>query len=300
MARQAGLDDIPNKDDENTAGVDAEDTAVLDEEDDEREEGAESDEDEDGEEGEHPDAATGKITPKMQKILDKRIAKEVTKRKTLEEAKAEAETKLAELNEEVESLRETRNREELEAAFSMGVEPAYLTKPENELLARHTKLEANLEWLEDHEEGYEGPGANGASIEWSAEQVRKMHREVERDLRKIDLDARDVRRRAMKQQLEDQKRGRELRLKEKLDAAKGKTPKAAAKAKEKARREAAERAAAEGEPGEGDERIPAGGTQPRREREPAGTTGIDAKAIAEADDPAEEYRRQQVKLASRK
>ncbi len=281
--RPAGLDAIPA---DVGTGVETADVGVVETDADDVAPEPEADADE-PEAEESDKEAGGALDPKTQAILDKRIGKEVGKRKAAEEARESSDTRLAEMQAELEGLKTESSREEMEAAFSMGIHPAYAAKPELETLQRHQALERQLLWLEDHEDGYEGPDASGNTVEWDEKQVRQFRRQVERQLRSIDLDARDIKKRATKQMLDDLKLGRETRLKGKLaNERKGKTTTTAA---DKAKAGAGDAGGDGG--GDDPDRIPGSG-QPAAEREKAGNTQVDLKAIEEADDPEEEYRRQ--------
>jgi hypothetical protein len=132
----------------------------------------------DGEEGTGTDKhAREKLSPEIQAVLDKRIGKEVAKRKALEDqvsaeqaAKAAAETERDEL------------RARLETA---GVKPVtgnteLFASPEA-LDAREAKVWDLLEFARQHSDGFDGDEKNGIPA-YTAEQMREAATRYEREL----------------------------------------------------------------------------------------------------------------------
>ena len=136
------------------------------------------DEDEDeGEKGTGTEKAREKLTPEVQEILDRRIGKEVAKRKTLEDqleaeraAKAEAEAE----------------REELRARLAAGETAAEEANPdlyasEEALEKREKKLWTLMKWAKQHPDGFDGDEKAGVPA-YTATQIRDAVGRYEEEL----------------------------------------------------------------------------------------------------------------------
>jgi hypothetical protein len=158
--------------------ADAGDGAAVDNAEGQEGEGDGEKSEDDGEEGTGTDKhAREKLSPEIQAVLDKRIGKEVAKRKALEDqvsaeqaAKAAAETERDEL------------RARLETA---GVKPVtgnteLFASPEA-LDAREAKVWDLLEFARQHSDGFDGDEKNGIPA-YTAEQMREAATRYEREL----------------------------------------------------------------------------------------------------------------------
>jgi hypothetical protein len=137
----------------------------------------EDDDEDEGEKGTGTEKAREKLTPEVQEILDRRIGKEVAKRKTLEDqleaeraAKAEAEAE----------------REELRARLAAGETAAEDANPdlyasEEALDKREKKLWTLMKWAKQHPDGFDGDEKAGVPA-YTATQIRDAVGRYEEEL----------------------------------------------------------------------------------------------------------------------
>jgi hypothetical protein len=133
---------------------------------------------EEGEEGTGTEKhAREKLSPEIQAVLDKRIGKEVAKRKALEDqvaaeqaAKAAAETERDEL----------RARLDTAGVKPVTGKPELFASPEA-LDAREAKVWELLEFARQHSDGFDGDDKNGIPA-YTAEQMREAATRYEREL----------------------------------------------------------------------------------------------------------------------
>lgn len=143
-------------------------------------EALESDEDaeEDDAEEDDSDEEAGKdeheaLPPEVQKALDKRIGKEVRKRKELEEQMALRDSRIADLEAELDAAKSGGS-----VPVPADVHPLMLVDSEADVQAFVKKTDEMLDWLEDHrDEGYEPEEGEG----YTPAQIRKRIREIERE-----------------------------------------------------------------------------------------------------------------------
>jgi len=132
-----------------------------------REEGAPADDPEEEE------LTKAKLTPAQQASVNKRIGKEVARRKSLEEELAAERTTVVELRSQ---LTENSGR----VAGSQGVNELYLVKNEGELDARVDKILQFRRWAREHKDGTEG-SADGKSPGYTAEEIADRLEELEEE-----------------------------------------------------------------------------------------------------------------------
>lgn len=152
--------------------------------------GEEAAEEPEGDEGDE-DEGTGtgktareKLSPEVQAILDKRIGKEVAKRKTLEdqvEAERSAKTAAEAERDELRARLET-------AAVQPAVGPAELYASAKAVEEREERVWNLLEFARKHADGFDGDEKNGIPP-YTAEQMRdaatRYERELFRDLPRV-------------------------------------------------------------------------------------------------------------------
>jgi len=140
-----------------------------------------------------------KFTAEQQEVFDKRLGKEVAKRKTAEEKAAKLEADLATANAAV-------DQGTVEAARGLAVAPEYLKTGEAEILKKDEQLTAFEDWAAENAEGYED-----GKVTYTAAQIRKRLQEVQREHFRVSMRAETIRERARQEMLEDIREGRKAR-----------------------------------------------------------------------------------------
>jgi hypothetical protein len=189
--------------DEPEEGEDAEAKA---DEDDDALEGEESDEDDEPEDAIEDGEIEGLPERSLRKI-NKRIGKLTRRRKEAEERAAAAQARLT----EIEAQNATLSSEHIQGAFAMGIPPEYVNEQEVKLLSRVQYLQDVRDWCLENFDGYEGDGSE-RDPSYTAKDIRRRYAEVDRELQSKSPQAIVLRTERLKQALEDQCSGRELRL----------------------------------------------------------------------------------------
>lgn len=164
------------------------------------EEAGEEAEEAEGEGEEAESEGPVKFTPAQQKVFDKRLGKEVAKRKTLED-------KVKALEADLESAKNTQDAGTIDAARSLQVMPEYLKPGEVEVLKRDEQMLAFEDWAADNADGYDD-----GKVSYTAAQIRKRLVEVQREHARIARRADEIRERAAREQKEDLLAGRKARM----------------------------------------------------------------------------------------
>jgi hypothetical protein len=125
------------------------------------------------EEPEKPDEP--EFTPEMQAAFDKRVGKEVRRRKELEEKLSDRDAKIADLELKLESK---------PAAVPANVHPLEMAESMDEFDKYEAKLDQQIETLEEYaEDGYEPEDGEGQS--YSAAEIHKRMRQLERERSRV-------------------------------------------------------------------------------------------------------------------
>ena len=132
-----------------------------------------------GDEGSEDDEGKKKLSPQLQEKIDKRIAKEVGKRKELEEKLSTSEEETGSLKEEVTALRSSAG------AKATGAHPLFFAENENEFDKREEKLLKFRAWARKNRNGYEGAGTD-EDPSYTAEEIQERLEQLE-DERQITL-----------------------------------------------------------------------------------------------------------------
>jgi len=124
-----------------------------------------------------------RLTPEQQAAVDRRIGKEVAKRKSLEEQLEAAQEETEGLRTELESARNT-------ATAAAGVHPLLAAESEKDLNDFDVYLDQVEDWTTTHWDGYEGTDEK-KDPSYTAEQVRARHAQLRKERRLLDR-ARDL------------------------------------------------------------------------------------------------------------
>lgn len=153
---QTDEEDNQNAEEESEAGEENEENA------DDNENEAEEDDDEKVEDKD-------KLSPEHQAILDKRIGKEVAKRKTLEEDLEKERSESARLKEQLESL--TDQLEKSDNPAPSNTHPLLLVESEKDIEAWEEKYWEFKRWAKKFKDGYSGHDAHGNEISYTSEDI---------------------------------------------------------------------------------------------------------------------------------
>jgi len=155
------------------------------------------------EDGESESDDRVKFTPEQQEIFEKRLGKEVGKRKAIETELTEVKAKLIEL--------EAKDAESSSAvAQALALDPSYLNKEDRDIVLRANALEQRQQiLLNAWDDGIESDDPSAAK---TAKQVRAEYAEVTRELNRISGRANMAYEQAKKIMLSDMAEGRKLRL----------------------------------------------------------------------------------------
>ena len=135
----------------------------------------------------------------QQAVFDKRVGKEIGKRKDLEAKVAELEKQNQELAAKVDPI-------SVKAAEAIGVPTAYLSKDEAATLAEYDKWRSHRDFCRAYPDGYEGK--DGA---FTAEEIRKYLDQAMDKLAEVAPDAKRIRQTITSQYAKDAELGRKLR-----------------------------------------------------------------------------------------
>jgi hypothetical protein len=164
----AESDDSKAEDGEDAAGESTDST---------KDEKVEDDDEDDDEDEKNED---GKLPPKTQAAIDKRIGKEVGKRKALEDQLQSLGTRNDELQEEVSKLREETKGMTAGVAAAQGMHPLFMAENEADLDERAEKIMEFRQWARKHKDGVEA-SEDGKTPGWTAEQIAERLDELERE-----------------------------------------------------------------------------------------------------------------------
>jgi len=148
------------------------------------------------------------FTPEQQRIFDTRLAREVAKRKTVEEKQEAALAEAAELKAKLSEAQGKVDERAAEVAERLRLDPSYLSESDRSLVLRANSLEEREEFLELHTDGIEGDDPKESR---TSEQVRRELVQVRQELRKIGERANSAYDRAKQQMLADTSEGRKAR-----------------------------------------------------------------------------------------
>lgn len=130
----------------------------------------------DGDAGKKPEETEWHgVPPETQKKFEKRLGREVSRRKELEELLD---------SERVETRRLKQEADERARAMPAGADGLLSAETDAELDTREDKLLNLLEWCEDHADGYEGKGTN-TDPNLTSDEIRTKAHELRRELRAI-------------------------------------------------------------------------------------------------------------------
>jgi hypothetical protein len=117
------------------------------------------------------------LDPAIQESINKRIGKEIAKRKALE-------TELAQLKGNV-AAPSTTDEAFVKEAVAMGIHPDYLTKDELAVVKQDQELSEASKWLLDHWDGYEGTAGNQNDPAFTASEIRARYHSTQNELSRI-------------------------------------------------------------------------------------------------------------------
>lgn len=195
----AGLDELSDKDNKETARVDARPPA--DEDKDPADEGDPADQ-ADPEDGQFGDGELAGLGAKAQEKVNARIHGLNVKRKDAEAKAAELEGRLKEFDGQLDAAH-------VSLAVASGLPPEYVTAAEAKTLERYQKLRMWKRWCNAHREGYEGDGDKEAM---SVAEVAERGAAIEDELLDLAGPAQSLLRERAKQWRADAEAGRRLRL----------------------------------------------------------------------------------------
>lgn len=136
-----------------------------------------------GEDEEGDDEARLKLDPKTQEAVDRRIGKEVARRKEAEETLATERAEKSQLILEKERLEEEMRDIETSGAVGAGIHPAMLAASESELQKREAYLWEVERFCQQHTD--EGFTSEDGKTEYTAKQVRARLLEVQEERMRI-------------------------------------------------------------------------------------------------------------------
>jgi hypothetical protein len=179
--------------DEAAAEADADADAEADADEEKADADAEADADEDEAEGtaegeEDHLLKKARLTPEQQAAVNKRIGKEVGKRKALEEQLAAIRSDAERQEVELKTLREKTTGA---TAAAQGVNPLFMVSDEGELDKRYEQVDDFVAYLEEHEDGVE-PSEDGKTKGLTREQVRDQLKKYRRERDMVIPKAREV------------------------------------------------------------------------------------------------------------
>lgn len=188
---------------ESETSEEEEDTTAPEEEESETEDGEDSENAEDAENSEDDSEEGSVFTPEQQAIFNKRLGKEIGKRKELEAKVTELEGQNRELSAKLDPA-------VVNASTSVGVPPEYLTKEEAGTLSEEAKWKQHRDFCRAHPNGYDGKDGT-----LTAEQIQDFLNEAMDKLSEVAPEARVIRKTKLRQFTEDAALGRRLRLEKK-------------------------------------------------------------------------------------
>jgi hypothetical protein len=139
----------------------------------------------------------------QQEIFNKRVGKEVEKRKALEQ-------KIAELESGLNEVKGKANPDVIKMSESMGIPAAYLNESETKLLAEYDKWREVRDFCRNHKDGYMGKGGNDKDM--TEDDIRSWLEKASDNLIEIAPEATALKRNKAKQLAEDAALGRKLRM----------------------------------------------------------------------------------------
>jgi hypothetical protein len=166
-------------------GKDAESGAGQNEETDETGESESGESESDNLEDEGDEDGKGKLPPEVQEAVDRRIGKEVGKRKEAEEALAQATSREEALTKNLEQLRGQLAQADAAAAKAAGLPEIFLADDVKTLDAREAQIREFRAWAKQHEESgyFENPDQDEPTF--TAEAIRARREELEDELLEI-------------------------------------------------------------------------------------------------------------------
>jgi hypothetical protein len=144
------------------------------------------------------------LTEQAQAAVNKRIAKIVKARKTVEKKAAKLETELTELRGKLDGTFEATVKK-------LGLHGDYVSKDDAALLEKYEKLRSMKRWLRENREGYVGDGTD-EKPEVDARAIARREAEVEDELLELAPRAKSLWDSTLKQIREDLLAGRKARL----------------------------------------------------------------------------------------
>lgn len=144
------------------------------------------------------------LDPKTQEAINKRIGKEVAKRKALATELEELKGKLA--------GQSTTDETFVKEAVALGIHPDYLTKNELAVVKQDQELSEAAKWLFDHWEGYEGTAGNPNDPPFTAAEIRARYHSTQNELYRIKARAYAIQDRVAKEMQADLAEVRKRRL----------------------------------------------------------------------------------------
>lgn len=147
---------------------------------------------EDAGEGEDHLLKKAKLSAEQQAAVNKRIGKEVGKRKALEEQLEAANERIGRMDEELGKLRDASKGVTAATAAAQGVDPLFLASDEGELEERSGKVNDFIEYLEDHQESGIEPSEDGKVKGMTPDEVRAKLRTYRRERDMVIPKAREI------------------------------------------------------------------------------------------------------------
>jgi hypothetical protein len=175
---------------------------------------ASGNEEQDDDSEENADAGKKLFNDEQQKIFDKRVGKEIAKRKEAEEKAKALETKVTELSAKTDP-------DMLKVAEASGIAPEYLTPAEAKTIKEYQEQKNTQAFCQKHlKTGWQHP--TDSTKDWSPEDLAEQLAKTNEILIDLGPEVRPLMRIKAQQMAEDRALGRKIRL-EKAAAAKKKT-----------------------------------------------------------------------------
>ncbi len=110
-----------------------------------------------------------KLSPELQAVVDKRIGKEVAKRKGLEEDLEKERASTTTLQDELETL--TTQLEESPVSTPSNIHPLLMVENEEDIAAWEEKYWDFRRWSKQYKDGYEGEDEQGNDVSYTSEEI---------------------------------------------------------------------------------------------------------------------------------
>jgi hypothetical protein len=167
--QNAGDDDNADNNGGDNDNQNAEENADTEKEETNTDENTESESDTENED-EEEEESDGTLSPELQSVIDKRIGKEVAKRKGLEETLGSERKQTEQLQEQVTSL--TKQLEDTPLPSVPGTHPLLTVESEKDIEAWEEDFWQFRKWArKHHESGYEGEDDKGNTITYTPEDI---------------------------------------------------------------------------------------------------------------------------------